>query len=111
VTELLQGRYKFVNNDGSFNLISIPCQIQLDYQQDTPLKSTWGLALDESLQEVLCVLVSRTQAMDYVSDKVFGLVLSAVKPSKYERVGIFECVTDKSGLPWPGFKLQEITII
>ena len=109
--DLRRGRYKFVNNDGSFNFDSMSYQIQLDYQQHTSLKLTLARALYESPQEVLCVLVSRTPAMDGDSDNVFGLVLRAVERSVYERVGTFECVTDKSGLPWPGFKLQEITII
>jgi hypothetical protein len=61
--------------------------------------------------EVLCVLISRIPATDGRRDKIFGLILMAVKGLTYERIGTFECVAEKSGMPWDGFKLQEITII
>jgi hypothetical protein len=60
------------------------------------------LAVDEL--QVLRVLISRTEATDG-KDWIYGLVLHAVDGLAYERIGSFECVANKSGLPWKGFKL------
>jgi hypothetical protein len=101
-----------VNFGGSSDVVPMPYRAKLDYQPNTLPEDTWVQALNESrLQEVFCVLISRTPGTNGYYDNVFGLVLSAVERSVYERIGTFECFADKSRLPWPGFKLQEITII
>jgi hypothetical protein len=101
-----------INFGGSSDVVPMPYRAKLDYQPNTLPEDTWVQALNESgLQEVFCVLISRTPGTNGDYDNVFGLVLSAVELSVYERIGTFECFADKSRLPWPGFKLQEITII
>jgi hypothetical protein len=84
---------------------------KMDYEESLALFARRLEADRINKPEILCVLISRAQTTHGGKDRIFGLVLHTVGNLVYERIGSFECVANKSDIPWDDFKLQEITII